>query len=315
MKISIHPNIKGKISKEEWSNVNPFGWTNIEVDSVEDAFDLITTEGYATSSELTEDGPRGANRFKSRQLFMVDIDDGMNINEIFSDDFYEKYGCGFYASPSFSWELHKFRILFQTETPITNPEFARLLFIGLIRKYNGDAKCKDPARLFYGNPNAGELKEIRPDVFLPDVVVANIIADEMQILEQSRSQHHTVDYQEMNDEQKQRIVDLLCQVNMRYSGMYGEWIMIGWGLKAGGFRLMDFQKITNCVSNSKSPEDAAKVWDQGNGSISLGSVIHFLRDKGFTDDEIFIRETTLSPEVAKYKARVNKLKQKLKEIS
>lgn len=311
MKISIHPSIKGKPSKDFKFPYD--GWANIDA-SIEDIFALITEDGYATSAELIEGGIRGNNRFKSRQLFPVDIDDGMTITDLFANDFYNDYGCGFYASPSFTMEHHKFRILFQTETPITNPEWARLLFIGLIRKFGGDAQCKDSARLFYGNPNCEEIKELRPEVILPDMIVADIIAEELEILEANRVVHEPVHYEAMNDEQKERIVDLLCQVNMRYSGMYADWIKLGWGLKAGGFRLMDFQQITNSISDSKTPDDAQRVWDQGNGSISMGSVIHFLREKGFKDDEIFVRETTLSPEVAKYKARVKKLRQKLKEI-
>lgn len=306
MKISIHPSIKGKPDKDFKFPYD--GWVNIN-ESIEDIFALITEDGYATSAELVAGGIRGNNRFASRQLFPVDIDEGMMVTELFENEFYSDYGCGFYASPSFTFDHHKFRILFQTETAITNPEFARLLFIGLIRKFGGDAQCKDSARLFYGNPNCEEIRELRPEVFLPDVVVAEIIAEELEIMEANRVSYEPKDYEEMSDAQKKRIVDLLCQVNMRYSGMYADWIKLGWGLKAGGFRLMDFQQITNSISDSKTPADAERVWSQGNGSISMGSVIHFLREKGFTDDEIFVRELTLNPLIEKRRKSLERLKE------
>jgi len=287
MKLSIHPEICGKWPRGE---AFPYtGWTNIEVDSVADAFRLITEEGYVSSCFLDESGLRGAMHFRSRQLFMVDIDSGMTIPELFDNLFYESFACGFYATPSWTPELHKFRILFQKETPIESGADASKLMRALNREFGGDPVCKDPTRIFYGTPDC-EIKELRADVFLPDSIVQALINEINEYDESQMQIASTQEYTEMTDEQKSHIVKLLSSLNLRYSGMYDTWRNIGWGLKAGGFRVEDFVYITSQISSSKTASDARAVWKSGDGTITMGSVIYLLRQH-YDDEQIFMSKT------------------------
>ena len=83
---------------------------------------------------------------------------------------------------------------------------------------------------------------------------------------------------DLNDWERQRIIELLRR---SYVGEYTTWRNIGWGLKAGGFTLNEFQYVTGGMMSAKTPEDAATLWNAGSesGGITLGTVIHFLKSR------------------------------------
>ena len=318
MKLAIHPQIKGKWKKDSTEKFPFNGWTNIDA-TIEDIFDLITVDGYASSSELTGD-VRGCSNFQSRQLFMVDIDDGMTIIDLFEHSCYETFGCGFYTTPSHTLDHHKFRILFQTETPITNAKDATDLMRALNRIFNGDPVCKDVTRLFYGTPDC-EFKELKPTKYLHDYAVALILEDirsddAVELAEVTKSD---VVYSESTDEEKAHIVDLLSNLNLRYSGMYETWRNLGWGLKAGGYSRADYLHITASATGSKTSAEASKIWDSSSGGITMGSVIHLLR-QSHSDKEIFLKKAVieetdnLSWAVTKTSNNLAKMKKKLIEM-
>ena len=276
MKLSIHKTIRGKPAKD--SNVNlGYGWMNIDSDW-DTVFALITQDGVATSAELSSENRKEAN-FVSRQLIMVDIDQGMTLEDLFRNDFYNLYGAGFYATPSFTLEHHKFRILFRTEEPITDSGQLRKLNRGLLRVFEqADEACKDPTRIFYGTPDCRYFEQT--DKILPreaiDVLVELIEEEDFKQAEAMLNQPR-VEYT-MTDERKAKILELLkgCFV-----GSYPIWRNIGWGLKAGGFSLQDFQYATQGMMRAKTAQDAAAVWRDGsaNGAVTMGSVIHFLKER------------------------------------
>jgi hypothetical protein len=173
MKLSINPRIISKIDKDLLREIESKPcWQTVDVTPLE-AFELIAIHGIASTCELKNNVRREAN-FVSRQLFMIDIDDGMTIPELLADPFYNAYGAGFYATSSFRPEHHKFRILFITEQPIDHSRMSRLVIQGLRLVYPlSDAACVDPARLFYGNAQC-ELKEFTGRV-LPDDILAALI--------------------------------------------------------------------------------------------------------------------------------------------
>jgi len=305
MKLSVNPKIIGKPAKG--SNVNlGFGWVTIEAEWT-DVFKLITEDGYPTSAALSSDNRKEAN-FVSRQLLMVDIDSGMTIPELLDNEFYNTYGAGFYATPSFTAELHKFRICFVLEQAETDSGRLRKINRGLLKVFEqADEACKDPCRIFYGNPGC-LLAECTDKLLTNEAVEVLIQIVEEQDAEQAAemAEYANTEYPPLTDARRQKILTLLrgCFV-----GQYAIWRNIGWGLKAGGFSLQDFQMVTAGMMNAKTPSDAANVWRAGNagGAVTMGSVIHFLKQRCGED---CLRVT----EEDKVEQHNNNIENKLKQI-
>jgi hypothetical protein len=142
-----------------------------------------------------------------------------------------------------------------------------------------DEACKDPTRLFYGTPNC--LLCERTDKTLPNWLVDQLIAviDSDDADQAEAMTHYEGPAPQLNDAQRQRILELLKQT---YIGNYPIWRNIGWGLKAGGFALADFQYATTGMMSQKTAGDAAKVWTAGgqvSKPVTMGSVIHLLREQ------------------------------------
>ena len=279
MRISINPLMQGKVEKHLVAPLeSQAAWTSIDADA-QDIFELITVDGYASTCEL-HGGVRKEHNYLTRQLFMVDVDGGMTIQQLLADEFYNRYAAGFYATASFTPELHKFRILFVTPEPVIAASVSRKIIRGLRKIYpESDPACVDPARLFYGCQDC-EIKEWRGTV-MPQEVVDSLIEivdqeDHERALELARQPQ--VEYT-MSDERRQRILELLhgCFV-----GEYKQWRDIGWGLKQGGFTLQDFQYVTTGMMRQKSARDAANVWEDGRqieNGITMGTVIQFLKQR------------------------------------
>ena len=291
MKFSFHTVLRGKPQKLQDSTGRPYyeyngqrvnlgwDWENVEADW-EDVFELITTEGLATSAELSSDNRKEAT-FVSRDLIMVDIDSGMTIQELFEDDMYNQYAAGFYATPSHTDSAHRFRIMFRLATPLTTATDVVKLNKMLMRRYTqADAACKDATRIFYGTPNC-ELRECRPNQ-LSDAAVAQLI-DQYNVWEATEmARHNRAPPRELNPTQRTRILELLKST---YVGEYAKWRDIGWGLKAGGYTVSDWQYVTTGMMSKKTPEMAREVWAAGRvgGKITMGTVIWFLRQRHGAD--------------------------------
>jgi hypothetical protein len=221
---------------------------------------------------------RSDANFLSRQLFMVDIDSGMQISDLEHNAFYQACAAGYYATPSYRPEAERFRIMFRTETPIYNAKLARLLIAGLMREFDhSDPSCKDSTRIFFGTVQCSH-RELR-DNTLADEIVAELIARELQIWGEQHPPQEPVEYPELSDHRRQRILDLL---KITFVGEYQQWRDIGYGLKAGGFSFDDYAYVTQGLMREKTRADAQKIWDKAqiqSEGIHLGSVIHFLRQR------------------------------------
>ena len=116
MDISVHCSIRGKPEKRIDPNEDTgrmymwcgdkkvnlgYGWIPITAEW-DQIYELITVDGLATSAHLSSDH-RNEDNFVSRQLIMLDVDNDkipFTLYDLFEDDFYNKYGAGFYTSPS-----------------------------------------------------------------------------------------------------------------------------------------------------------------------------------------------------------------------
>jgi hypothetical protein len=270
MKISINPNVKGKLK----DNFNLLGcpWENIEC-SWEEAFELITVDGFASSAELNNSIRCDAN-FQSRELIMIDIDDGMSILDLLEDEFYNEYGAGFYATPSYTDDKPKFRICFRSEYPITNSEDYKRIVRSLMTIYKySDVSCKDAARLYYGTPNC-IIKDITNKVIPMDVIDILIKYDKDR-----ESQELLIEKPFYEKRCDSKIIELLCRIPVID---YYEWRTIAWGLKWEGYNIEDFYKVTlnSCgVHGTRTTKEATTIWNKAknDGKVTLGSVIFILK--------------------------------------
>jgi hypothetical protein len=234
MKLSIHTDIIGKPDKIEKPGQKPYyvckgkiinqgyGWQNIDVDTWEEAFELITTDGYATSSELLADH-RTDDNFVSRQICMVDIDNGMTLFELFDNDFYNKYGAGFYTTARHTNDAHRFRILFVLEEPETDCVRMRKIIRGLLETFEAsDKSCKDASRIYYGIPNC-EIKECTTNILTTSKIqeLINII-DEIDSVMQKVTQH-TYDYSNITKYDEVFVDSLLKRIRDKVGTLQGEY--------------------------------------------------------------------------------------------
>lgn len=281
MKLSIHYT-RGKSEDPNVLLAMGHNWDNINVSWAE-AFELITVDGFATSSELLSDHRIG-HQFASRQLLMIDIDndpekstDFLTLPELLNHDFYRAYSAGFYATHSFTTEQHRYRVCFILEQAETNYERCRKIIRALLKIFPaGDRACKDPVRLFYGSPNCA-IKECSDNILPTEIVNALVTAIDDE--DQKQIQHTQRTLAPLTTTQQRKILELLKQT---FVGEYCQWRDIGWGLKAGGYTLPDFQYVTTGMMRAKTPEKAAEVWNDGkqvSGGISMGTVIHFLKER------------------------------------
>ena len=255
-------------------------WKNVEIE-VEDLFEFLAVEGVPVAPWLKEeaDGNRKDINFESHQIALVDIDEGMMIQELLENEFYNLFGGGFYTSPSHTDENHKFRILFVLESPITDVDDMRHLYRGLMMVFkDADGACKDGARLFNGTINA-DVRDFTGQT-LPDSIVKKLIRDSRL---EDELKYRDIDpnrtYEEQTDEDKKKTIELLKTI---YLGDYEKWRVVGWALRNSGYTLEDFVEVTlGGMMRQKSRGECLTIWEYGvNRDTSFGYIVNLLKEHG-----------------------------------
>ena len=227
IKLSIQPEIIGKpnVSMKQMG----WGWESIEVDSWQDAFELMTIDGYATTCELWNENRKREN-FMSRQIILIDIDKNMLITDLFNDDFYNQYGAGFYTSPSHTDEHHKFRICFVLEQALKNPDHVESFIRALVKYFYPDADIKptNAASYFNGTPNC-VIKEFRNTIVPMEVVNAIIeqydTEQECEWQQLKTNDHPDYEYDVIFVEE---LLKKIFQTNHDFKDEYDKWLSIAW---------------------------------------------------------------------------------------
>ena len=284
MKLSIHPNLKGKPDKIEREGKSPlflvdgkyvnqgYGWYNIECDW-DQAFELITTDGYATSCELSNDN-RCDENFVSRQLVMVDIDDGMTIQELLQDGFYNEFGAGFYITKRHTDEHHRFRIMFVTEEPVVDSQIMRKLIRGLLTVYNsGDTSCRDASRVYYGIPNC-PIKENHGKILTVDCMRALVQLIEDQDHEEAKQYVRTFEPTSVDE---QFVDDILSRISSKVSNLRGDyevWRTIAWAVcHSVGIHSAQSLMMKYWPEKTKKELKTLKSWKQHHNGPTIGTLI------------------------------------------
>lgn len=281
IRCSTRPGVMGKLPADQTHRLGK-GWTNIELE-IEDLFKLLSTDGYPLGPSLIEEGNSNGTResktFASHQVVLVDIDEGLRVEEVLVDEFYRSYAAGYYITPTYSEKLHKFRIIFILEEPITNADEMRNLYIGLIRIFGGDEACIDASRLFYGTKNAAR-KEFNIAKRLPTDIVSFII-DEAKQKEEQQFQHVTQqNYEPPDDIEKREMIEKLKQI---FLGDHTLWFRVGAGMKHSGYSLQDFIEVSvGHLMREKSQNDCKRMWNDIKSTskpITFGSLVYMVRER------------------------------------
>jgi hypothetical protein len=101
---------------------------------------------------------RKSESFIKSDLFAIDIDGGMSIEEALNHDLTKMTCLLLYTTCSHTADKPRFRIVFSIQNKILTKE----AYIGLlnfyIKAFGSDKSCKDPCRIFYGNRKAKSFK-------------------------------------------------------------------------------------------------------------------------------------------------------------
>lgn len=130
-----------------------WNWVNVELE-LEELQAAVSQWGLAVAPALREPN-RCERNFLSHQIALIDIDSGMSISDLADLDFYQRYGAGYYTTPSHTELAPRFRIMYVLPDAVNTAQGMREIYEGLqaIHEF-ADISCKDSTRFFYGTISA-----------------------------------------------------------------------------------------------------------------------------------------------------------------
>lgn len=154
MLLSINENIHNKPLKPggRWfAN----GFLPKDITQVELANQIM--KGNAFSAQFAG-GRRSSKSFSASGFIAADVDSGLTLEQAQSNTFITENAAFLYTTSSHKPKAHRFRVVFELQTPITDERRYRSALLGLIARLGSDESCKDGARLFYGNSRCKIIK-------------------------------------------------------------------------------------------------------------------------------------------------------------
>lgn len=145
-KINKHPTPEEKPKLSKFAS-KPHNGEERHFDNEEQLFDLVTSYGWSPS---VFKGYRNNANFSFCDVLALDIDSGMRLQD--AELICKNKGlCALISpSPSFTEELHKFRIIFPLVKRITDPEVFSATWKRLGEYFPEiDEQCKDMARFYF----------------------------------------------------------------------------------------------------------------------------------------------------------------------
>lgn len=170
MLLTINPFLKDKASKDEIKATNRMFMT---MDIPMDELAALIGEGAAFSAQFNREGRSKAANFKAAGFLAVDVDRGLTIEDARKVPLYQHHCALLYTTASHTEENHRFRLVFELETPITTREHMEAAYSGLIATFGGDKACRDASRLFFGYSKGTQIHQ--PGLMLPTSVVDELV--------------------------------------------------------------------------------------------------------------------------------------------
>lgn len=109
--------------------------------------------GYAITGAHFKGQRRKTANVAQVGLLLIDIDNGMTLDQAKADPFVSQYCALAYTTASHTADHHKFRLIFPLPEAMGRDDFEALAKI-VMGKFPADPSCKDAGRAFYGNTQA-----------------------------------------------------------------------------------------------------------------------------------------------------------------
>lgn len=113
----------------------------------------VINEGYTISYQF-KDGIRSAANFIGTDFLAVDIDFGLTLEAVKEHPVFQKYGSMLYVTPRHTPDEHRFRLIFTLPRTITKASEVKAAAYALSKRFGGDLKATDAARLFHGHKDS-----------------------------------------------------------------------------------------------------------------------------------------------------------------
>ena len=203
MRVGINRNLVGKIDQSsvaahkagayKWTH----GWTREDMTMAQLANEIHAGYGFGP---WFSDGHNGGHRrnanFHSTQVAAVDIDNKggqrcWTLEELKQFQFVTDYGGMIYTTPSHTPEKPRFRVVFELESPITDPDRAKALNKYLTKLFESDPAASAISQGFHGSPGC-EFHLLNR--VLPDALVEQFLtAQQRTVRRTSKKQHQNPD--------------------------------------------------------------------------------------------------------------------------
>ena len=147
MLIAINRHLVNKASKDDIAKANS-KFESIDLDATSLAAEI--KKGHAFCAQHRP-GSRKSSGFIRAGFLAVDIDHGLTLDAARSDPYFRQFASILYTTPSHTDEKHRFRIVFELETPIGDERDMAQALTGLAARFGGDGACTDACRMFFGS--------------------------------------------------------------------------------------------------------------------------------------------------------------------
>jgi hypothetical protein len=154
-RIAINKEVVNKnlrpLTKKTYSNFYTLNskFRNVTL-TLDEMIDQICNKGYAyCCAQLKDESKRNNENFKFAEIFAIDVDDGLTIDEALELDVTSS-ALFLYTTANHRPDKHRFRIVFDLPRPVSDPETYKAIVNKFIALYGSDRNTKDEARIFYG---------------------------------------------------------------------------------------------------------------------------------------------------------------------
>lgn len=146
MKIAISTLVVNKARPDQFKDLNG-SFRNVDFSPERLAAHIDS--GFSFCAQHSE--YRKKANFERAGFLAVDIDRGLHLDDALAMPLVKDFACIVYTTPSHTEDQHRFRIVFELESDISDAAEMRKALSGLILRFSGDGACSDPCRLFFGS--------------------------------------------------------------------------------------------------------------------------------------------------------------------